>query len=69
MNCREIIIAAKFNGATIGWERKINPVTWETLKHSISIAAGLAEYEKDFTKNLNEKLQLMARLPLSWILT
>ena len=64
MNCREIFIGAKFKDITVGWERKIDPVTWETLEHSISIAAGLKEFEKKITKDLTGKVTVEGKVTI-----
>jgi hypothetical protein len=56
MNCREIKLGAKINGVSIGWDRKIDAVTWETLEHSISIAAGIKEFETNFTDQIKGKV-------------
>jgi len=64
MNCREITLAAKVNGVTVGWDRKIDPVTWETLEHSISIAAGLKEFERKVNDEVKEKVGANGKLTI-----
>lgn len=64
MNCREISISGTYNGITVGWDRKIDPVTWETVEHSISIAGGVGEYEKAFTKNINGKIGIDGKVSI-----
>lgn len=56
MNCREISISAKFDGISVGWDRKIDPVSWETLEHSISISGGIKEFETEFTDRIKGKI-------------
>jgi tetratricopeptide (TPR) repeat protein len=56
MNCHEIKLAAKIEIISIGWDRKIDPVTWETLEHSISIAGGIKEFETEFTDQIKGKV-------------
>jgi tetratricopeptide (TPR) repeat protein len=56
MNCREISISGKFDGVSVGWDRKIDPVTWETLEHSISISGGVKEFETEFTDRIKGKV-------------
>lgn len=58
MNCREIRIAATFRGVSVGWDRKIDPVTWETIEHSISIEGGIRKFEKEFTENIKGEIAI-----------
>lgn len=64
MNCREISIAATFKGISVGWDRKIDPVTWETLEHSISIAGGVGEYETELTENIKGKVGIEGKVTI-----
>ena len=62
MNCREISISGKFDGVSIGWDRKIDPVTWETLEHSISISGGVKEFETEFTDRIKGKIGIEGKV-------
>lgn len=64
MNCREISISVKFRGISVGWDRKIDPVSWETLEHSISIAGGIKEFEKEFTERIKGKIGINGKVTI-----
>jgi len=64
MNCREVNISAKFGGITVGWDRKMDPVTWETLEHSISIAGGVKDFKKAFTENIKGKIAIDGKVTI-----
>lgn len=64
MNCREISIGANFRGITLGWDRKIDPVSWETLEHSISIAGGVKDFEKEFTDRIKGKIAIDGKVTI-----
>jgi len=64
MNCREISISAKFDGISVGWDRKIDPVSWETVEHSISISGGVKEFETEFTDRIKGKIGIDGKVTI-----
>lgn len=56
MNCREMSIGLKFSGIAVDWDRQLDPVTWNVVGHSISVAGGIKEFEGKLTDNLTGKI-------------
>lgn len=56
MNCREMNLGLKIEGISVGWDRQLDPVTWDVVGHSISVAGGVKEFEGKLSDNLTGKI-------------
>lgn len=56
MNCREMSIGLKLSGVAVDWDRQLDPVTWDAVGHSISVAGGIKEFEGKLTDNPTGKI-------------
>jgi hypothetical protein len=56
MNCREISLGLKIEGVSVDWNRELDPVTWDVVGHSISVAVGVKEFEGKLSDNLTGKI-------------
>jgi tetratricopeptide (TPR) repeat protein len=64
MNCREMNLGLKIEGVAVNWDRQLDPVTWEVVGHSISVAGGVREFEGKLTDNLTGKVSVDAKVTI-----
>lgn len=64
INCREVSIGLKFEGLSADWDRQLDPVTWDVVGHSISVSAGIGEFERKLTDNLTGKIGMDGKVTI-----
>ena len=63
-NCREVSIGGKLSGIAVNWDRKLDPVTWEVVAHSLSVAGGVKEFEEKLTDRLTGRIGLDGKVTI-----